>query len=96
MNGLYLVFGVVFGFSLSRARATDYDTIINLFRLTDFHLAGVMGVAIIVAAFGIYLLRVSQAKALIGCAIEIHSKPTHKWLLVAGIVFGAGWALTGA
>ncbi len=95
MNALYLVFGALFGFILSRARATDYDTIVNLFRLVDFHIAGVMAVAIAVAAAGLYLLRQSHAAALIGCPIEIRHKPSHRWILPAGLVFGTGWALTG-
>ena len=96
MNALYLVFGAGFGFILSRARATDYDTIVNLFRLVDFHIAGVIVVAIAVAAAGLSLLRRSQAGALIGCAIEIPDKPAHRWILPAGLIFGTGWALTGA
>ncbi len=96
MNAIFLIFGLIFGFILSRARATDYNTIIDMFRFTDLHIAGVIIVAIAVAAIGLYLLRLSQAKALVGCAIEIQPKPAHRWILVAGIVFGAGWALTGA
>ena len=96
MNALYLAFGAVFGFLLSRARATDYNTITNMFRFTDLHLAGVMVVAIAAAAIGLWLLRRKQVKALIGCPVEIHPKASHKWLPVAGLVFGAGWALTGA
>jgi len=69
-------------------------------RLTDFHIAGVMAVAIAVAAIGLYVLRRSKAKALVGCAIEcdieIPHKPIHRWMFVAGVVFGTGWALTGA
>lgn len=96
MNIIYLIFGITFGFLLSQARATDYNTIINMFRFVDLHLAGVMVVAIGVAAMGLYLLRRNHAKALVGCAIEVHPRPTHKWMLVAGLVFGTGWALTGA
>lgn len=96
MNTMFLIFGALFGFILSRARATDYDTIISMFRFTDLHIAGVIGVAIAVAALGLYLLRESQARALVGRPIEVHPRPTHRWMLVAGLVFGTGWALTGA
>ena len=96
MNVIFLVFGAVFGFILSRARATDYNTIVNMFRMTDLYLMGVMAVGIAVAAIGIQVLRRTHAKALMKCPIEIHAKPSHRWMLVAGIVFGAGWALAGA
>lgn len=96
MNTTFLVLGTTFGFVLSRARATDYNAILSLFRLTDLHIAGVMSMAIIVAALGLYLLRHSQARAVVGCPVELGSKPSHRWTFVAGIVFGTGWALTGA
>lgn len=40
---LFAVFGILFGFTLSRARATDYDTIASMFRLMDLHLMFVIG-----------------------------------------------------
>ena len=95
MNLLFLVFGVAFGFALSRARATDYDTIVRMFQLTDLHLMGVMACAIVVAAIGLRLLRRTRARALVGCDIEVHPKPMHRAVLPAGLVFGVGWALTG-
>ncbi len=90
MNPLFLLFGILFGFLLSRARATEYDVIVGMFRFTDLHLAGVMAVAIAVAAAGLYLLR--RAKA----AIDFQPKPPHRRMWLAGLVFGTGWALTGA
>ena len=96
MNAVFLAFGVAFGFLLSRARATEYDVIAGMFRFTNLHLAGVMAVAIAAAAMGLLLLRRSGAKALAGCAIEVSPKAPHRWLWAAGLVFGTGWALTGA
>jgi hypothetical protein len=36
MKALCLLSGAVFGFPLSRARVTDYDTMIRLFLFEDF------------------------------------------------------------
>jgi uncharacterized protein len=95
MGLFFLCFGIAFGFALSRARATDYDTIISMFRLTDLHLVVVMVVAIAVAAAGLAFLRRRRARALIGCAIDIQPKAMHRGILPAGLIFGVGWALTG-
>jgi uncharacterized protein len=95
MGLFFLLFGVAFGFALSRARATDYDTIISMFRLTDLHLVWVMVVAIAVAAVGLAILRRRRAHALVGCAIDIHPKAMQRGILPAGLIFGMGWALTG-
>lgn len=91
-----LLFGTLFGFLLSRARATDYDAIAGMFRLQDLHLMGVIGVAIGVSALGLWLVRRSGAKALNGTAIEMKPKPMKKGMFAAGLIFGVGWALSGA
>jgi hypothetical protein len=87
---LYLLAGALFGWLLHQARATDYDTIVGMFRLKDLHLMGVMGVAIGVTAVGLFALKRA------GLASGVHPKPMRKWILVAGMMFGVGWALTGA
>lgn len=97
MRLAFVAAGAVFGFLLSRARATEYDAIIGMFLFQDLHLMGVIGVAIAVAAAGFWVLRRPDARALAGGgAIEFQRKPSHRWIFVAGLVFGTGWALTGA
>lgn len=91
-----LLLGTLFGFILSRARATDYDAIAGMFRLQDLHLMGVIGVAIGVNALGLWLLRRSGVRALSGDAIEMKPKPMKKGMFAAGLIFGVGWALSGA
>ena len=95
MNVIYLAFGVGLGFLLSAARATDYNTIMRMFLLQDFHLMGVMLVAMIVAAVGLFLLRRRNGPALIGCAMEVQPKRGHPWVFPAALIFGTGWCLTG-
>jgi uncharacterized membrane protein YedE/YeeE len=92
---LYLAFGAAFGFALSRARASDYDTIIAMFRGRDLHLAGVIGVAIATSAIGLALVRRRARRALVGAPIDIQPKPYRRGVFTAGLLFGAGWALTG-
>ena len=38
----YLGFGALFGYFLSKARATDYDTIVDMFMCREFQLYGVI------------------------------------------------------
>lgn len=91
-----LLLGTVFGFLLSRVRATDYDAIAGMFRLQDLHLMGVIGVAIGVNALGLWLVRRSGVKALSGEPIVMNARPMKKGMFAAGLVFGVGWALSGA
>jgi uncharacterized membrane protein YedE/YeeE len=53
----YILFGTLFGYFLSKARATDYDTIVDMFLFKDFQLWGVILTAICVIVLGLFLLR---------------------------------------
>jgi hypothetical protein len=94
--GLYTLFGVLFGFALSRARASDYDTIAGMFRLTDLHLFGVIGVAIGTSALGLWLIRRGGNRTLGGAPVEMGRKPSQPGAFTGGLLLGAGWALSGA
>jgi hypothetical protein len=93
---LYVGCGALFGFLLSRAGATDYDRIAGMFRFTDLHLMGVMGAAIATAAVALAVLKRRSGPALNGDPVDVKPKPMRPWIFVAGLVFGLGWALTGA
>lgn len=90
----YLFFGSLFGFLLVRVGATDYNAIAEMFLLRDLHLAGVIGVAVAVAAPLLWLLR-RRGIAGPNCAIHIAPKPRKAGLVVGSLIFGAGWAITG-
>ncbi len=92
----FMLFGVLFGFVLSRGRLTDYDTMARMFRLAEFHVFGVIGSAILTAAIGLWLLRRAGHRTVAGQSIEMRPKPWHAGAAWGGLVLGAGWALTGA
>lgn len=90
---MFLVFGLVFGFLLSRVGATDFDAIAGMFLLTDLHLMGVIGGAVVVAGVGFAWFRRRDAA---GKPTPTPSpKPVKAGLIVGAVLFGAGWALTG-
>ncbi|MGH7354355.1 MAG: hypothetical protein ACRELS_07230 [Candidatus Rokuibacteriota bacterium] len=92
----FIVFGVLFGFVLSRARVTDYDTIAGMFQLTDLHLFGVIGGAIATSALGLWLLRLGGGRTASGAPWEVRPKRWQSGAVWGGLVLGAGWGLTGA
>lgn len=53
---LAVVFGAAFGWLLHRGRVTDYNVIVNQFRLKDFTVLKVMLTAIIVGGMGVLVL----------------------------------------
>jgi hypothetical protein len=93
---VYLAAGALFGFLLSRAGVTDTGRMLALFTFRDLHVGGVMAVAIAVAAPGLAWLVRKRAQAVIGCPLELAPKPMRPRLFLTSLVFGVGWALTGA
>lgn len=95
MSTRYVLLGIVFGFLLSRVGATDYDAIAGMFRLSDLHLVGVIGVAIALNAVGFALIRRYRVATRAGEPIALAPKPMTRGVVLGGLLFGAGWALSG-
>ena len=90
---LFLSFGTLFGFILSRIGATDFDAIAGMFLLTDLHLMGVIGVAVVTSGLGFAWFR-SRIDAGLE-APSVKPKPVKPGLVIGAALFGAGWAITG-
>jgi uncharacterized membrane protein YedE/YeeE len=86
---LAVLFGIVFGFLLQRGRVTDYNVIVNQFRLRDFTVVKVMLTAIIVGGLGVlFLVDHGQAK--------YHIKDANMLgLIIGSAIFGIGMVLYG-
>lgn len=91
----YLVFGILFGYFLSKSRATDYDSIVAMFRFQQFQLYGVIIVAVVVVSVGLFLLRRKGNKTLSGQPMEMEPLKWDPNRLAGAFLFGAGWALAG-
>lgn len=57
---------------------------------------GVIGSAIAVGMLSIWLIKRLRIRTIYGENIEIHSKKFNKGQIYGGLLFGFGWALTGA
>ncbi|HIA01283.1 MAG TPA: YeeE/YedE family protein [Myxococcales bacterium] len=88
------VLGLVFGVTLSRSGAADYDFIQKMFLFEDFQLYGIIASAVMLTAPGLYWLK-RHGKAADGSPIQIKSKLFHGGTVYGGICFGIGWAITG-
>ncbi len=67
-----------------------------MFRLQSFHMYGVIGSAVITGILSVQLIKRFGPKALNGEKIEIPQKKFSKGQIYGGLLFGCGWALTGA
>ena len=94
MTVLYLLLGTAFGFILSRSGAADYGFVQGMFLFSEFQLYGILAVAVLVTAPGIWLVR-RRGRTVFGRPVEIELKPFHRGTVVGGAVFGVGWSITG-
>jgi uncharacterized protein len=95
-NLKYSVIGAFFGIVFVKAEIISWFRIQEMFRFQAFHMYGVIGTAVIVAAISILILKRFKVKTLQGDTIEFAEKPMHKGVWIGGLMFGCGWAMTGA
>ena len=91
-TGLVLsaLFGLIFGVLLNKGRVSEYNVIVNLFRLKDFTVLKIMLTAIIVGGLGVFIMMN------VGILHEYHIKPTNLLGIILGSgVFGVGMVLYG-
>ncbi len=95
-NFKYIPLGVVFGIILVKSEVISWYRIQEMFRLQAFHMYGVIGSAVAVGAFSVFLIKKFKTKSIEGEEIEFHSRPFSKGNIIGGLLFGFGWAMTGA
>jgi len=82
-----MLLGIVFGLLLSLIGFSDWAQINAMFRFADLRLVLTFAVAVGVGAVGFTLLEARKAGP---------RKPFHRGTIPGAVLFGAGWALTGA
>ncbi len=95
-NLKYLVVGVFFGIVFVKAEIVSWFRIQEMFRLDSFHMYGVMGTALVVGAISIALIKKFNIKTIQGEKVQFHPKTFTKGQIIGGVIFGLGWAVTGA
>lgn len=93
----FLVFGIIFGITLTKAEIISWYRIYEMFRFQSFHMYGVIGTAVVLGIITIQIIKRYKIKTLSGDPIAIEPKQfSIPRYLIGGIIFGMGWALTGA
>jgi uncharacterized membrane protein YedE/YeeE len=92
----YMVAGVLFGIILVKAEVISWFRIQEMFRLQSFHMYGVIGSAVAVGAISVFLIKKFKVKSIEGETIKLEDKKFSKGQIYGGLLFGFGWALTGA
>jgi uncharacterized protein len=91
-----LLVGIVFGVVLTKSEVISWFRIQRMFRFEEAHVYLIMASAIVVGALSLWVLKRFQLKSLQGEAIKLKEKPFQKGVILGGLIFGMGWAITGA
>ena len=93
----YLAIGILFGVVMTKSEAISWFRIQEMFRFQSFHMYGIIGTALLVGITITQLIKRYQLKTIDGNHIEFKDKDRSMTrYLGGGIIFGLGWALSGA
>lgn len=95
-NLKYLIVGILFGIVFVKAEVISWFRIQEMFRLQSFHMYGIIGSAIVVGMISVFLIKKFNIKTIYGEPIKISPKEFNKGQIYGGLIFGFGWAITGA
>ncbi len=95
-NLKYLLVGVIFGIVFVKAEIISWFRIQEMFRFQSFHMFGVIGTAVVVGLLSVQLIKRLNIKTIAGENISITPKVYSKGTIIGSLLFGFGWAITGA
>lgn len=89
--------GLLFGIIAVKSEIISWFRIYEMFRFESFHMYGVIGSAVVLGVILIQYIKRSNMTDYQGEPISFQDKAkTYKRYIFGGIIFGLGWALTGA
>ena len=92
----FLLLGSLFGFILIKGEVISWFRIQEMFRFQSFHMYGVICSAIVIGIISIFIIKKFKLKTFSGEEIKIEPKRFDKGNIIGGLMFGLGWAMTGA
>ena len=95
-NFRFTIAGILFGIILIKSEVISWFRIQEMFRLQSFHMYGIIGSAIVVGIISVFIIKKFKIRSIDGEEIRFDQKKFNKGQIYGGLLFGFGWALTGA
>ena len=96
-NVSFALVGILFGITMTKSEAISWFRILEMFRFESFHMYGIIGVAVTLSALILLIMKKSKTKTwrnTVVTYVPMKLRPTRH--ILAGTIFGLGWALLGA
>ncbi len=91
-----MLVGILFGIVFVKAEIISWFRIQEMFRLQSFHMYGIIGSAVVVGLISVLIIKKFDIRTLSGDKITFRDKTFSKGQIYGGLLFGLGWAVTGA
>lgn len=91
-----LLVGTFFGIVLVKSEVASWFRIQKMFGFEEAYMYLVIASAVVVGAISVALIKKFQLRTIEREEIKISTKPFQKGTIIGGIIFGMGWAITGA
>ena len=93
----FLLVGIALGIILVKSEAVSWYRIFEMFRFEAFHMYGIIGTAIATGTILLLISKKFKLKNIEGNIMNVPDKEKGlKRYISGGILFGLGWALSGA
>lgn len=93
----FLLVGVLFGVILTKSEVVSWYRIQEMFLFDSIHMYAVIGSAVVISMLITQFIKKKQVRSVEGTPIQIKPKDTRLLRVIfGGIIFGMGWAMTGA
>ncbi|MEL7500235.1 MAG: DUF6691 family protein [Planctomycetota bacterium] len=94
--GIVLLMGTFFGIVLTKSEVVRWQRVHDMFLFNEAHMYLIIGTGVVVAMVSMLIIRGNNLKSMTGELIKYRPKPYHTGVVIGGMIFGAGWAITGA
>ena len=95
-NLRYLLLGTLFGIILCKVQAISWWRMQEMFRFDAFYMYGLFATAIPTGMLSVWLIKKFNIKTISGEPIVIPKKKFNWGYVIGGLLFGIGWAFSGA
>ena len=88
--------GIYFGIVLVKSEVASWFRIQSMFQFKEAHMYLIIASAIVVGMLSVFIIPRFQVRTVDHEPIVYQPKPFTKGTLIGGVLFGMGWAITGA